>query len=86
MVKHTVVDGITVYDVCDVILDIYPNWYTDKLYATVDYSERQAQVLSWARANHCSMYSDDRERFLISRGVFQAIEEGNSGVIVEDLS
>jgi hypothetical protein len=86
MVKHTIVDGIAVYNVCDVILDIYPNWYTDKLYAIVDYSERQAQVLSWARANHCSLYSDDREDFFISRGVSLAIEEGHLGVIVEDLS
>lgn len=79
-------DGIRVINIGALLEVLYPGYYTNKLFLKISYEEARAKVAEWAAANDCSLYSDSREDFFVSRGVAVALREGRSGVIVEDLS
>jgi hypothetical protein len=65
---YQVVNGITVYTLCDVLEFLYPGYYENQICLTLSYADSTVKVVEWALDNDCSLYEDGREDFSINKG------------------
>ena len=77
---------VRVLGICDVIDALVPGYYSNRIWTKMLYSEMNEILMKWAEKWEVSYYTAPREEFFISKGVELALHEGNSFVIVEDLS